>query len=153
MKSLVICDPMFPAFQVSGSLFGSESPFDAFERLLGAEPFFPGSVRAPAVDVRESAEKFTIVAELPGLTEKDLKLEVKDRVLSLSVEQEKAEDRKDEAAWIRRERREFAFSRRFSIPENADVDGISARFKDGLLTVELPKKPATAPRVVAVNAA
>lgn len=154
MKSMMICDPMVPAYKVARDFLGNASPFDLLESFLGSEPFFAGSYRTPAVDVRESSDRYTIVAELPGMSEKDIKLEVKDRVLSLSVERKDEDgEKKDEATWIRRERREYAFSRRFTVPENADEAAISARFKDGLLTIELPKKPETSPRTVQVNAA
>jgi HSP20 family molecular chaperone IbpA len=145
---------MYPAIKVANSLFGGENPFEAFDRLISGDSF-PGFYRAPAIDVSENDEAYRIVAELPGLNEKDLKLEIKDRVLSLSVEKTEDADKKDEDAdsYIRRERRDFAFSRSFSLPENADEEKITAQFKDGLLTVTLAKKPETAPRLVPVNAA
>ena len=95
-----------------------------------------------------------VEAELPGVSEKDLKLELKNGLLTLSTEKKEESKEKDEAGmWIRRERRESFFSRSFELPEDADGEKIEARFKDGLLTVELPKKPEASPRIVPVKAA
>lgn len=148
MKSMTVYDSMFPAFRVD--------PFEMLEQVFESEPFFAGAVRTPAVDVREEEGRYLIEAELPGLSEKDLKLELKDGVLELSTaKKEEAKDKPEEKGrrWIRRERRDFAFSRSFALPEDADGERIEARFKDGLLTIELPKKPETAPRLVPVKVA
>lgn len=148
MKSMTVYDSMFPAFRVD--------PFELLEQVFETEPFFAGAVRTPAVDVREEEGRYLIEAELPGLSEKDLKLELKDGVLELSTtKKEEARDKAEEKGrrWIRRERRDFAFSRSFALPEDADGERIEARFKDGLLTIELPKKPETAPRTVPVKVA
>lgn len=153
MKSMAVCDSMFPAFKVANSIFGGEDALEAFDHFLSFEPFFSPGYRSPAIDVREEEKSYEIVAELPGLSEKDLRLEVKDRVLSLSVERKEKEEEKKEAAYIRRERRSFAFERSFSLPENADTEKIEARFKDGLLSVTIQKKPEVAPRLVPVNLA
>jgi HSP20 family protein len=106
------------------------------------------------VDVREKDGRYLIEAELPGISEKDLKLELKNGLLTLSTEKQEESKEKDEAGtWIRRERRESFFSRSFELPEDADGEKIEASFKDGLLTVELPKKPEATSRVVPVKAA
>ncbi len=154
MKSMTVYDSMFPVLRGS---FRAD-PFEIMERVFDTSDFFGGAAggacRVPAVDVREEEGRYLIEAELPGLSEKDLKLELKDGILSLSTA--KSEEKKDEdqaKRWIRRERREFAFERSFELPEDADGEKIEARFKDGLLTVELPKKPETAPRLVPVKVA
>jgi HSP20 family protein len=153
MKTISMYDPMLPALRVAGSLFGSESPFDAIDRFLADETLFPAGFRNPVVDVRETAAGYEVIAELPGLSEKDLRLELKDDLLSLSAESKKEEDSKEEGKFLRRERRSVSFSRSFVLPEDADSERIEARFKDGLLTVTLPRKPEAAPRIVPVNAA
>jgi HSP20 family protein len=83
-----------------------------------------------------------------------VKLEIKEGLLSLSTERKVEEGEKDASGtWIRRERRESYFSRSFELPEDADGEKIEASFKNGLLTIELPKKPETSPRIVPVKAA
>lgn len=153
MKSMTLYDPEFPAFRVAGSLFGNGNPFEALDRLLAQDDFFPAGFRAPVVDVSEDDKRYLIEAELPGLSDKDLKLEVKDGVLEISAERKDRKEEKDGTKWIRRERREFSFMRRFSLPDEVDAEKIEAAFKDGVLSVELPKKPQAAPRSVPVKAA
>jgi HSP20 family protein len=150
MKSMTLYDSLYPVLRGS---FRAD-PFEIMDSVLDSDAFFGGAHRAPAIDVREESERYVIDAELPGLSEKDLKLELKDGVLSLASA--KIEDRKDEDSkhrWIRRERREFSFRRSFELPDDADGEKIEAVFKDGLLTVILPKKPETAPRTVPVKVA
>jgi len=148
MKSLTVYDSMLPTF---ANVFRAD-PFEIFDRVFDGESFLPTAGRSPMVDVREEEDRYVIEAELPGLSEKDLKLELKDGILALSTA--KTEEKKEEGRrWLRRERREFSFARSFELPDNADGEKIEARFKDGLLTVELPKKAETAPKLVPVRAA
>jgi HSP20 family protein len=154
MKSMTVYDSMYPVLR---GAFRAD-PFEIMESVFDNDAFFGGkdgaSCRAPAVDMREEEDRYLIEAELPGLSEKDLKLELKDGILSLSTA--KSEEKKDgdkARRWIRRERREFSFQRSFELPENADGEKIEASFKDGLLTIALPKKPETAPRLVPVKVA
>jgi len=132
-------------------------PFEALDRILESEPFLKTGIRNPPADVLEGETSYLIEVELPGLSEKDLRLELKDGILSLSTTKEEkkegTEGKPDLTAWLRRERREYSFARSFLLPEDADGDAIQAKLKDGLLTVELPKKPETAPRVVPVKVA
>lgn len=154
MKSMNGYDQMLPALRMANSIFENEDPFEAFDRFLGSDNFVTTGFRSPAIDVSEDEKAYHIVAELPGLGQKDVKLEVKDGSLDLSVDKKeeiKEEDKK--AKWLRRERKSFAFLRRFSLPDDADVDHIEANFKDGLLAIDLPKKPEKAPRVVQVKIA
>lgn len=146
MKNMTVYDSLLPAFR---GVFKAD-PFDLLDRVF-EDDLIPGfSGRAPAVDVREKDGRYLIEAELPGVSEKDLKVELKDGLLTLStstVEEKKEENVK----WLRRERRSFSFTRSFALPEDADGEKIEARFKDGLLTVEVPRKPETNPKVVPVK--
>ena len=155
MKTLSVYDPMFCAVRNAVSDTYRADPFVMLDRIFESEPFFAlAERRAPVVDVREEDGRYLIEAELPGLSEKDVKLELKDGVLALSTSSNEENSEESKALkWLRRERREFRFSRSFALPEDADGDRIEARFKDGLLTVELPKKPETAPRIVPVKVA
>jgi HSP20 family protein len=150
MKTMTLYDQFVPTF--SGAF--RADPFELLDRVFESEPYMAAAFRTPAVDVREESDRYTIVAELPGLSEKDLKLELMDGVLALSTA--KADEKEKESKvlkWIRRERREFEFKRSFELPDNADGERIEARFKDGLLTIDLPKRPETAPRIVPVKVA
>jgi HSP20 family protein len=105
------------------------------------------------MDVREEKDKYLIEVELPGLSEKDVELSLKDRVLSLSTAKKEAKEEEKEKVWLKKERREFAFSRSLALPEDADDENVSASFKDGLLTVNIGKRPEKAPKLIAVKAA
>lgn len=153
MKSLTYYDPMFPAI---GRVFNDVrriDPFELLDRVFDGDFLSPGS-HGPAVDVREEDSRYVIEAELPGLSEKDVQLELKDGLLTLSTsEKTEASEENKAMKWLRRERREFSFKRVFEIPDNADGERIEAHFKNGLLSVELPKKPESSPRLVPVKAA
>jgi HSP20 family protein len=150
MTNMSVYDAMLPAFR---GVFKAD-PLEILNRVFDDEYFPVLSARSPVVDVREQDGRYLIEAELPGVAEQDLKLELKDSLLTLSTEKKAEKEEKAEAGkWIRRERRESFFSRSFELPEDADGEKIEARFKDGLLTVELPKKPEASPRIVPVKAA
>ena len=150
MKSMTVYDALLPAFR---GVFRAD-PTAVLDRIFDDEYFPALSARSPVVDVREKDGTYMIEAELPGVSEKDVKLELKEGLLTLSTEKKAEGDAKDEGGkWIRRERRESYFSRSFELPEDADGEKIEARFKDGLLTIELPRKPEASPRIVPVKAA
>jgi HSP20 family protein len=148
MKNMTVYDSLLPAFR---GVFRAD-PFEILDRVF-EDDFVPGfNSRSPAVDVREKDGRYMIEAELPGVSEKDLKVELKDGLLTLSTT--KVEEKKEESVkWLRRERRDFSFTRSFALPEDADGEKIEAHFKDGLLIIELPKKAEAAPRIVQVKVA
>jgi len=152
MKSMTVYDRDFPAFRIVNDDLLARDPFELMGHLFSGEPL-TGSNRMPAVDVREEDKRYLIEAELPGISEKDVKLELKNGLLELSAEKKEAREEKDKHAWIRRERRELSFRRSFALPEDADGEKIAAQFKDGLLTVELPKKAAAEPKLIQVKVA
>jgi len=95
---------------------------------------------SPAVDIVEKDDAFEVEAELPGLDEKDIEVKLTNGFLTIKGEkqEEKEEKKKD---YYRHERRFGSFERRFDMPEGVDTDKIQARFKKGVLTITLPKKP------------
>jgi len=150
MNNMTVYDAMLPAFR---GVFKAD-PFSILDRVFDNEYFPTLSARSPVVDVREKDNRYLIEVELPGVSEKDLRLELKNDLLTLSTERKEEGEEKDKAGkWIRRERRESFFSRSFELPEDADGEKIEAKFKDGLLTIELPRKPEASPRLVPVKAA
>ena len=93
----------------------------------------------PRVDVREAEGDYTVTAELPGLDEKELKVELNDGYLT--IEGEKKAERDDDSGDFHVVERTFGtFKRTFQVPKDVNVDGIDAAFKNGVLTVVLPKK-------------
>ena len=116
--------------------------FPMSRSMPGFEPFWRGEVSwgaVPAVDVVEKDKAYEITAELPGMDEKNIELKVSDGMLSITGEksEEKEEKKKD---YYLSERSYGSFERSFRIPEGVDADKIEASFKNGVLTVTLPKK-------------
>ncbi len=105
------------------------------------EPFWQRSflrVESPAVDITEKEKFYEITAELPGLSERDIEVKVSDGTLMIKGEkkEEKEEKKKD---YFLSERRYGSFERRFGVPQGVDVEKIEAAFKNGVLTLTLPK--------------
>ena len=92
----------------------------------------------PAVDLYEKDDHFMIKAELPGVDKKDIKIDLQDRLLTLSGERTYDNEVKEEN-YYRRERSYGKFQRVFTLPADVDSDKIKAEFKDGVLQIEVPK--------------
>lgn len=112
-----------------------------FERLGGV---FPASRlrlhgRGPMVDIKETKDAWLVKAELPGLGESDVAVEVCGNQLALRGEKHDEHEEGD-ATFCMSERRYGSFMRRFTIPEGVDHEAISAAFRKGVLTITLPKR-------------
>ena len=105
---------------------------------------------APRVDIRETDEALLVQAELPGIDKKDVKLEVRDGVLTLSGERRYEKDVKEENVH-RIERSYGSFARSFSLPTNVDAEKVEAHMKDGVLEVRLPKRESAKPKAIAIR--
>ena len=105
---------------------------------------------APRVDVREQADGYHLEAELPGLTEKDFTVNVEHNLLTIAS-QSAQESERDEHGYVIRERRSGTFKRSFALPQDVDAEQISASFRDGLLTVTVPKSAKAQRKQIAVT--
>jgi HSP20 family protein len=128
--------------------FGGD--FDqVFNRMMRGWPFgwpemapstAPKALRAfdhvPKVEVKENGKAYTVTIELPGLDEKDVKVQIEDDVLTISGEK-KVEQTDDKMHYT--ERSYGSFTRAFTLPADADRDGISAKFAKGVLELEIAK--------------
>ena len=113
-----------------------ESQFPDVVKQVGVKPY-QGSAY-PKVNVYEYDDKIGIVAEIPGLNKKQLNVDVEDGVLTISGDKHSTfED--DGAKVIRRELKQSSFKRSFELGELLDGDNIAANFKDGVLSVSIPK--------------
>jgi HSP20 family protein len=108
------------------------------------------SARTPAVDVRETEEEYLMEVELPGLTDKDIELNVEDNILTLSSKSEESKEEKKNGYLIQ-ERRNREFARTFVLPKDVDREKIKGEFRNGLLAVSIPKKPEVKPRKIDVK--
>ena len=104
----------------------------------------------PVVDLYEKDDHFVIKAELPGVDKKNISIDLKDRVLTLSGERSYENDVKEES-YYRRERSYGKFQRAFTLPADVDSDKIKAEFKDGLLQIEVPKPEEQKPKQVTIH--
>ena len=113
-----------------------ESQFPEVVKQVGVKPY-QGSAY-PKVNVYEYEDKVGIVAEIPGLNKKQLDVEVEDGVLTISGDKHSTFE--DEGAKVlRRELKQSSFKRSFELGEQLDGDNIDANFKDGVLSVSIPK--------------
>jgi HSP20 family protein len=97
---------------------------------------------APAVDVQEDAEKIELHADLPGVKQEDVEIQIDKGVLTIKGERKLVAGRG--------ERNTGAFSRAFTLPDTIDVEKIAAALKDGVLTLTLPKRPEEKPRQIKI---
>jgi HSP20 family protein len=104
----------------------------------------------PVVDMYDEDDRVVIKAELPGVDKKDIAVDVKDRVLTLSGERNYDNEVKEEN-YYRRERAYGKFQRAFSLPADVDSDKIEADFKDGLLKIEVPKPEKQKPQKITIH--
>ena len=104
----------------------------------------------PAMDLVESDDHFVLRADLPGLDEGDVKIEVQDKVLTLSGERRFEHDAKKDG-FYRVERGSGSFSRSLTLPEGVDLDAIAAKFDRGVLEVRIPKPEQRRPRRVQIS--
>ncbi len=94
----------------------------------------------PQIDVKETDKEFQVIAELPGLDEKDIDISLSDDVLILRGEK-RLEKEEKESNFYRMERSYGAFHRAIPLPAEVDTQHVEAVYKKGVLTVHLPKKP------------
>ena len=113
-----------------------ESQFPDIVKSVGVKPY-QGSAY-PKVNVYEYDDKVGIVAEIPGLNKKQLNVDVEDGVLTISGDKHSTFE-EDGAKVIRRELKQSSFKRSFELGEQLDGDNIAANFKDGVLSVSIPK--------------
>ena len=112
-----------------------DDPFFSLDRLADQENL---GMWNPAVDLYEKDDHFIIKAELPGINKDDIKVDLKDRVLTLSGERSFDNEVKEEN-YYRRERSYGKFQRAFTLPADVASEKIKAEFKDGVLQIEVPK--------------
>jgi HSP20 family protein len=140
-----------------------ESPFDRLTNLreeinrlfdvpsgdLGRETeFFTGW--SPALDVYEDKDNLTVKAELPGMKKEQIELSVHDNTLTISGER-KVERTESDGEPSRAERFFGRFQRTVTLAKPVDVNKVNARYKDGILTITLPKTEESKPRQIEVK--
>ena len=125
-------------------------------RLFNAAFDAPAATRsrswAPAMDLLETGEQFVLRADLPGLDESDVKIELEDNVLTVSGERRSEHDGEGEG-FHRVERSFGSFSRSLTLPRGVDPEAVTAAFDRGVLEVRIPKPEQRKPRRIEISGA
>jgi HSP20 family protein len=102
------------------------------------------------VDVRETAEAYTVAAEIPGVKKEAIHVEIEGNEVTISAETQR-EAQKEGEKWLRSERFFGKTARRFALPQDLDEAKAVAKFADGVLELTLPKKAAVSGRKIEIN--
>jgi len=127
-----------------GRLFGNFTP-----RGTKNEEY-ESAVWSPVADIVEDANNYTIAFDMPGIEKKDIKINIADNTLSISGERKYTDEKKD-ATMHRIERSYGKFYRSFGFPASVVTDKINASFKDGVLTVTVPKAEEAKPKQIEIK--
>lgn len=133
-------------------------PFQSMRELFRWDPFQFGALMplqaeahfAPDFEVKENKESFVFRADLPGVAEKDLQVQLNDNRLSVSGKRESERTEQNETYYAS-ERSYGSFTRSFTLPEGVDADKAHAELKNGVLSIAIPKRPEAQPRKINVN--
>lgn len=131
---------------------------DRFNRALGTsgrrerdEEMSLGSW-LPPVDIAEDKDKITLTAELPGFTEDQVQLNMEGNILTIRGERKFEEEKEGDGRNYHRVERAYGqFLRSFTLPPNVDRENIHARFRNGLLEIDLPKREEAKPRQIRIS--
>jgi len=127
------------------------------DRLFGS--FFGGTpaamaaaegVWAPAVDIQETKDGFVVEAELPGMKQEEIQITIVDNTLTLKGERKREQEVREDG-YTRVERAYGTFQRALALPSVVDANKVRAKYKDGVLTIELPKKEEAKPKEIKVQ--
>ena len=105
----------------------------------------------PAVDIKEESDKFVLLADIPGVKPEDIDISMENGVLTIKGEK-KTEAKTEQEGFKRVERTHGSFYRRFSLPDSANAEAISAKSKLGVLEIVIPKREAVKPKKINVEA-
>lgn len=132
-------------------------PFQSMRELFRWDPFQVGallplqlsSTFAPDFEVKETKESFLFRADLPGVAEKDLQVQLSDNRLSVSGKRESEKTEQSETYYAN-ERTYGSFTRSFTLPDGVDANKAHAELKNGVLSIAIPKRPEAQPRKISV---
>jgi HSP20 family protein len=141
------------------ALLNRLDPLRTFQDLLRWDPFAEMAPLLgksdlgvmPNVEVKETESAILFKADLPGVQEKDVSISVIGNRLSISGKREEEQEKKEGDRYYAYERWYGSFSRTFTLPDACDTDGAKAELKDGVLTIEVPKKESAQPRPIAIG--
>lgn len=126
------------------SLLPVRSPFDMSDifdnfSMPTLRKEFSDSFFSPRVDITENKDHYEIVADLPGVDKKDLKVSLEDGILKIEASKSEEKTEKEKGKIIRQERSSGTYMRSFNLGSDVKEKDINAKFKDGVLTLKAPK--------------
>jgi len=124
--------------------------FEDAVRTRGGEDEMTAGSWVPPVDIYETKDAMVVKAQLPEVNKEDIEIRLENGVLSIRGERKLQEDLKREQCY-RMECQYGAFSRSFSLPRTVDQEKINANYKDGVLTLRIPKREETRPRQIEIS--
>lgn len=122
---------------------------ETFSRVFGDEGI-ASKAWLPPVDIIENDNNLVLKAELPGINPNDIEIRVEDNTLHMKGERKFEKDVKEENLH-RVERSYGSFSRTFALPSSIDADKVQAEYKDGVLTLAMPKREEAKPKTIKIN--
>lgn len=144
--------------KASSSLVNGWDPFQVVDSLLNWGPVPAVEKRrakpafTPRFDVKETGTSYLFKADLPGVKESDVDISLDGNRLTVSGKRE-VEEKQEGDSFFLSERSYGTFARSFALPENADVQNVTAQLKDGVLTISLAKRAEAQPRKITLNTA
>jgi HSP20 family protein len=132
-----------------------ERPFGRFPRFMEElfrewAPAGRGRTLMPAMDICDDDQRYTISVELPGTKKEDVQVELQEGVLTIRGEKKsEREEKKEKRRYV--ERTYGSFTRSFTLPRDADGERLDASFKDGVLTITIPKAEEAKPRSITIK--
>jgi HSP20 family protein len=141
-----------PKYSALAHLGSFPAPIRFFEEALNelmAEPA-AGRPWAPPVDILETENELVVKADLPEVKISDISISLENGTLSLKGDR-RFEKKEEKGGYHRIERSYGTFARQFTLPDTVDPEKVNASFKDGVLTITLPKKEIAKPRSIKVN--
>ena len=106
---------------------------------------------SPSVDTHEAKEAFVVTMELPDVSSEDVSIRLDDDTLTISGEKKEVFDKSESKGRYHFERSFGSFARSFRLPKAVDAEAINASYKEGVLTVTLPKSETSLPKEISVN--
>ena len=118
-------------------------------QLTGASQVSASSLAVP-LDIHENSDSLVVAADLPGVRKEDITVAFEDGVLTLAAERRVAAEQKEDG-YLRRERYQGRFERRLAVRTPINPDAVKATYKDGVLTVTLPKTEVAKPKQIRIS--
>ncbi len=132
------------------SLISLPDEIERFFSDFGLDTRTSDTVWSPSVDLSENDEDYKVKAEIPGMKKEEIKVSYRDNVLTLTGEKKQEKEKKDEN-YHRIERAYGKFERSFWLPKEVKADEIRAKYKDGVLSISIPKAEEVKPKEIEVS--